>query len=128
MTQVRSPSRPLLDMSRLLAHHPAKFDQSLPAAHWLHLPEVMIVMMMMMMMGMIMSSHILPQDVKFQIDDALSQFEAADFTEYSEDLYDLPREFSILGSCLFHKVGSVYYSWWCLCLYPGFPAGLPPAP
>ena len=50
-----------------------------------------------------------PQDVKFQIDDALSQFEAADFTEYSEELYDLPREFSILGTCLFHKVGSVYY-------------------
>ena len=54
MTQVRSPSRPLLDMSRLLAHHPAKFDQSLPAAHWLHLPEVMIVMMMMMTMMMVM--------------------------------------------------------------------------
>ena len=109
LLQVRSPSRPLLDMSRLLAHHPAKFDQSLPAAHWLHLPEVMIVMMMMMMMMvMIMSSYFLPQDVKFQIDDALSQFEAADFTEYSEELYDLPREFSILGTCLFHKVGSVY--------------------
>ena len=41
-----SPSRPLLDMSRLLAQHSAKFDQSLPAAHWLHLPE----------------------DVKFQVD------------------------------------------------------------
>jgi len=76
-----SPSRPLLDMSRLLAQHSAKFDQSLPAAHWLHLPE----------------------DVKFQIDDALSQFEAADFQDYSEDFYDLPREFNILGSCLFHK-------------------------
>ena len=107
LLQVRSPSRPLLDMSRLLAHHPAKFDQSLPAAHWLHLPEGMIVMMMMMMV-MMTSSSILPQDVKFQIDDALSQFEAADFTEYSEELYDLPREFSILGTCLFHKVGSVY--------------------
>ena len=102
LLQVRSPSRPLLDMSRLLAHHPAKFDQSLPAAHWLHLPEVMIVMVM------IMSPFIRPQDVKFQIDDALSQFEAADFTEYSEELYDLPREFSILGTCLFHKVGSVH--------------------
>ena len=60
LLQVRSPSRPLLDMSRLLAHHPAKFDQSLPAAHWLHLPEVMIVMMMMMMV-MIMSFCILPR-------------------------------------------------------------------
>ena len=35
--------------------------------------------------------------------DALSQFEAADFQDYSEDFYDLPREFNILGSCLFHK-------------------------
>ena len=34
-----SPARPLLDVSRLLAQHSAKFDQSLPAAHWLHLPE-----------------------------------------------------------------------------------------
>ena len=32
-------------------------SQNLPAAHWLHLPD----------------------DVKFQIDDALSQFEAGDF-------------------------------------------------
>ena len=61
--------------------NPAKFDQSLPAAQWLHLPE----------------------DVKFQIDDALSQFEAADFQDFSDEFYDLPREFNILGSCLFHK-------------------------
>ena len=56
--------------------------QNLPAAHWLHLPE----------------------DVKFQIDDALSQLEAGDFQEYCDDFFDLPREFNILGSCLFHKV------------------------
>ena len=74
-------SKPLLDVSKVLSSNPAKFDQSLPAAHWLHLPE----------------------DVKFQIDDALSQFEAADFQEYSDEFYDLPREFNILGSCLFHK-------------------------
>ena len=81
------------------------FFKNLPAAHWLHLPD----------------------DVKFQIDDALSQFEAGDFQvyiiisyliilyhilsylcdqEYCDDFYDLPREFNILGSCLFHKVQS----------------------
>ena len=55
---------------------------------------------------------ILTQSIQFdsinvvsQIDDALSQFEAADFQDYSEEFYDLPREFNILGSCLFHKVG-----------------------
>ena len=26
--------------------------------------------------------------------------------EYCDDFYDLPREFNILGSCLFHKVQS----------------------
>jgi protein inturned len=73
---------PLLDTSAVLAAPgPARFDQSLPAAQWLHLPD----------------------DVKFQIDDALSQLEAADFTEYSEDFYDAPREFNILGACLFHR-------------------------
>ena len=74
-------SRPLLDMSRVLTRHSAKFDQCLPAAHWLHLPD----------------------DVKYQIDDALSQLEAGDFQDYSDEFYDLPREFNILGSCLFHK-------------------------
>ena len=73
---------PLLDVSAVLGTPgPARFDQSLPAAQWLHLPD----------------------DVKFQIDDALSQLEAADFTEYSDDFYDSPREFNILGACLFHR-------------------------
>ena len=79
--QLGSLNKPLLDVSTILAPNPAKFDQNLPAAHWLHLPE----------------------DVKFQIDDALSQLEAGDFQEYCDDFYDLPREFNILGSCLFHK-------------------------
>ena len=38
--------------------------QNLPAAHWLHLPD----------------------DVKFQIDDALSQFEAGDFQVLSKSV------------------------------------------
>ena len=73
--KLNAHKKPLLDVSKVLWSNPARFDQNLPAAHWLHLPE----------------------DVKFQIDDALSQFEAADFQEFSEDFYDLPREFSILG-------------------------------
>jgi hypothetical protein len=72
---------PLLDTAAVLAAGPARFDQNLPAAQWLHLPD----------------------DVKFQIDDALSQLEAADFQEYSDDFYDAPREFNILGACLFHR-------------------------
>lgn len=79
--KLNAHSKPLLDVSTVLSATPAKFDQNLPAAHWLHLPE----------------------DVKFQIDDALSQFEAGDFQEYSDEFYDLPREFNILGTCLFHK-------------------------
>ena len=78
--RLNAHKKPLLDVSKVLSSNPAKFDQNLPAAQWLYLPE----------------------DVKFQIDDALSQFEAADFQEFSEDFYDLPREFNILGSCLFH--------------------------
>ena len=62
-------------MSTVLAPAPARFDRNLPAGQALHLPE----------------------DVKFQIDDALSQWEAGDFQEFSEEFYDLPREFSILG-------------------------------
>jgi len=72
---------PLLDVSAVMAAGAARFDQSLPAAQWLHLPD----------------------DVKFQIDDALSQLEAADFQEYSDDFYDAAREFNILGACLFHR-------------------------
>jgi hypothetical protein len=72
---------PLLDVSAVMAAGTARFDQSLPAAQWLHLPD----------------------DVKFQIDDALSQLEAADFQEYSDDFYDAAREFNILGACLFHR-------------------------
>ena len=79
--RLNSINKPLLDVSTVLSPNPAKFDQNLPAAHWLHLPD----------------------DVKFQIDDALSQFEAGDFQEYCDDFYDLPREFNILGSCLFHR-------------------------
>ncbi|XP_037991807.1 protein inturned isoform X1 [Motacilla alba alba] len=45
----------------------------------------------------------LPQEVKMEIDTALSDLEAADFAELSEDYYDMRRLYVILGSCLFYK-------------------------
>ena len=69
------------DLDSLTSRIPSEFEDSLPAAQWLNLPE----------------------EIKFQMDDAMNQFESADFQDYSDDFYDLPREFNILGSCLFHK-------------------------
>ncbi|NXS96331.1 INTU protein, partial [Jacana jacana] len=45
----------------------------------------------------------LPQEIKIEIDTALSDLEAADFAELSEDYYDMRRLYMILGSCLFYK-------------------------
>nr|XP_006131855.1 protein inturned isoform X2 [Pelodiscus sinensis] len=45
----------------------------------------------------------LPQEIKMEIDTALSDLEAADFAELSEDYYDMRRLYMILGSCLFYK-------------------------
>ncbi|XP_014805489.1 PREDICTED: protein inturned isoform X1 [Calidris pugnax] len=45
----------------------------------------------------------LPQEVKMEIDTALSDLEAADFAELSEDYYDMRRLYMIMGSCLFYK-------------------------
>ncbi|NXB75620.1 INTU protein, partial [Donacobius atricapilla] len=45
----------------------------------------------------------LPQEIKMEIDTALSELEAADFAELSEDYYDMRRLYVILGSCLFYK-------------------------
>ncbi|NXI18649.1 INTU protein, partial [Irena cyanogastra] len=45
----------------------------------------------------------LPQETKMEIDTALSDLEAADFAELSEDYYDMRRLYVILGSCLFYK-------------------------
>ncbi|NXU12284.1 INTU protein, partial [Pardalotus punctatus] len=59
----------------------ALFLDSLPALRWLTLP----------------------QEVKMEIDTALSDLEAADFAELSEDYYDMRRLYVILGSCLFYK-------------------------
>ncbi|XP_062991630.1 protein inturned isoform X2 [Elgaria multicarinata webbii] len=46
---------------------------------------------------------LLPQEIKVEIDTALSDLEAADFAELSEDYYDMRRLYTILGSCLFYK-------------------------
>ncbi|KFQ05964.1 Protein inturned, partial [Leptosomus discolor] len=45
----------------------------------------------------------LPQEIKMEIDTALSDLEAADFAELSEDYYDMRRLYTIMGSCLFYK-------------------------
>lgn len=73
--------KPQLDLTTLMAPSMNVFETSLPASQWLNLPS----------------------EIRFQIEDAMNQFESADFQEYSDEFYDLPREFSILGSCLFHR-------------------------
>ncbi|KAJ1217025.1 hypothetical protein NDU88_004622 [Pleurodeles waltl] len=45
----------------------------------------------------------LPNDIKIDIDTALSDLEAADFAELSEDYYGIRRLYMMLGSCLFYK-------------------------
>ncbi|XP_029445366.1 protein inturned isoform X2 [Rhinatrema bivittatum] len=44
-----------------------------------------------------------PEDIKMEVDTALSDLEAVDFAELSEDYYDMRRLYMILGSCLFYK-------------------------
>jgi hypothetical protein len=78
-SQSRIP--PPFDIATILSRNPPKFDERLHATHWLNLPD----------------------DIKFQVDDAMNQFESGDFQDYSEDFYDFPREFNILGSCVFYK-------------------------
>ncbi|XP_023564514.1 protein inturned [Octodon degus] len=45
----------------------------------------------------------LPQEIKMELDTALSDLEAADFAELSEDYYDMRRLYTILGSSLFYR-------------------------
>ncbi|XP_054967788.2 protein inturned isoform X8 [Pan paniscus] len=45
----------------------------------------------------------LPLEIKMELDMALSDLEAADFAELSEDYYDMRRLYTILGSSLFYK-------------------------
>ncbi|CAH6789162.1 protein inturned [Phodopus roborovskii] len=45
----------------------------------------------------------LPQELKVELDTVLSDLEAADFEELSEDYYDMRRLYTILGSSLFYK-------------------------
>ncbi|XP_037686550.1 protein inturned isoform X2 [Choloepus didactylus] len=45
----------------------------------------------------------LPQEIKLELDTALSDLEASDFAELSEDYYDMRRLYTILGSSLFYK-------------------------
>ncbi|NXQ28709.1 INTU protein, partial [Alaudala cheleensis] len=70
-----------LQPARLQPCSSALFLHSLPGLQWLSLP----------------------QETKMKIDTALSDLEAADFGELSEDCYDMRRLYVILGSCLFYK-------------------------
>ncbi|XP_006814907.1 protein inturned-like [Saccoglossus kowalevskii] len=45
----------------------------------------------------------LPDDVKVTIDSSLSELEATDFADMSDDHYDDRRPYVILGTCLFHR-------------------------
>ncbi|KAM8939490.1 protein inturned [Pelodytes ibericus] len=45
----------------------------------------------------------LPEDTKMEIDTVLSDLEALDFAELSEDYYEMRRLYMILGTCLFYK-------------------------
>ncbi|XP_073459789.1 protein inturned isoform X1 [Aquarana catesbeiana] len=45
----------------------------------------------------------LPEDVKVEIDTVLSDLEALDFAELSEDYYEMRRLYMMLGTCLFYK-------------------------
>ncbi|XP_049741321.1 protein inturned [Elephas maximus indicus] len=45
----------------------------------------------------------LPWEIKVELDTALSNLEAADFAELSEDYYDMRRLYTIVGSSLFYK-------------------------
>ncbi|XP_038055337.1 protein inturned-like isoform X2 [Patiria miniata] len=57
------------------------FLEGLPGARWLDLPE----------------------EVKINVDSSLSELEAADFADMSDDHYDDRRPYVLLGSCLFYK-------------------------
>ncbi|XP_031440425.1 protein inturned isoform X2 [Clupea harengus] len=57
------------------------FLDSLPAVRWLTLPP----------------------EIKVEVDTVLSDFEAADFGDMSEDFYGMRRLYVTLGSCLFYK-------------------------
>ncbi|XP_063776380.1 protein inturned isoform X2 [Pseudophryne corroboree] len=45
----------------------------------------------------------LPEDTKVEIDTILSDLEALDFAELSEDYYEMRRLYMILGTCVFYK-------------------------
>nr|XP_057922614.1 protein inturned isoform X2 [Doryrhamphus excisus] len=45
----------------------------------------------------------LPPKIKMEVDSLLTDFEASDFGEMSEDFFGLRRLYGILGSCLFYK-------------------------
>ncbi|NXJ81128.1 INTU protein, partial [Trogon melanurus] len=82
--RVLQPARLKSNTSPSVQHYDtcsALFLNSLPGLRWLTLPP----------------------EIKMEIDTALSDLEAADFAELSEDYYDMRRLYTIIGSCLFYK-------------------------
>ncbi|XP_075471678.1 protein inturned isoform X2 [Ascaphus truei] len=74
---------------------------SLNAAHGPHFYEACSSLMVDNLPGVRWLS--LPEDIKMEIDTVLSDLEAFDFAELSEDYYDMRRLYMILGTCLFYK-------------------------
>uniref|UniRef100_A0A1B6CYB8 Protein inturned n=1 Tax=Clastoptera arizonana TaxID=38151 RepID=A0A1B6CYB8_9HEMI len=70
-----------LFFSTLDSNSASRFEDVLPAVHWIPLP----------------------MDTQVQIDDSLSELESNDFGGYSEDHHEYQRMYSIIGSCLFYK-------------------------
>ncbi|CAB3254886.1 unnamed protein product [Arctia plantaginis] len=48
-------------------------------------------------------SVILPLEVKVQIDDAVTELEAADYREWTDDVENYQRLYTVMGSCLYYS-------------------------
>ncbi|XP_049872416.1 protein inturned [Pectinophora gossypiella] len=45
----------------------------------------------------------LPLDVKIQVDDAITELEAADYREWTDDVENFQRLYTVIGSCLYYN-------------------------
>ncbi|KOB71620.1 PDZ domain-containing protein [Operophtera brumata] len=48
-------------------------------------------------------SVFLPLEVKVQVDDALTELEAADYREWTDDVENFQRLYTVIGACLYHS-------------------------
>ncbi|XP_068617364.1 protein inturned isoform X2 [Battus philenor] len=53
----------------------------------------------------ILASHtvMLPLEVKIQVDDAITELEAADYREWTDDVENFQRIYTVIGACLFYS-------------------------